>query len=146
MIREPSPPPAATPPPITPPPTTPHGAGPPGVPAATLETALAHVLQFGTYISIGLIVVGSLLLIGGGTSPLAGAPGLSLEQLPSDLLAGRPAGFLWLGILGVIATPGLRVLRALVGFSRGGEPRMAAIALAVLVVIGAGVIVGVMAV
>jgi uncharacterized membrane protein len=113
--------------------------------SASLEGALAHVLQVGTYVSIGLVLVGSLLLIGAGTSPLAGAPALSLEELPADLLAGRPAGFLWLGILGVIATPGLRVVRALVGFSRRGEPRMAAIALAVLVVIAAGVIVGVMA-
>jgi uncharacterized membrane protein len=126
--------------PSTPPSTPPRAAAP-----ASLEAALAHVLQVGTYVSIGLIVVGSLLLIGGGTSPLAGAPALSLEQLPADLLAGRPAGFLWLGILGVIATPGLRVVRALVGFWRRGEPRMAAIALFVLVVIAAGVIVGVMA-
>ncbi len=126
--------------PSTPPSTPPRAAAP-----ASLEAALAHVLQVGTYVSIGLILVGSVLLIAGGTSPLAGAPALSLEQLPADLLAGRPAGFLWLGILGVIATPGLRVVRALVGFWRRGEPRMAAIALFVLVVIAAGVIVGVMA-
>jgi len=125
----------------SPPPVAPPAASAP----ASLEAALAHVLQIGTYVSIGLILVGSLLLIGAGTSPLAGAPALALERLPADLLAGRPAGFLWLGILGVIATPGLRVLRALVGFWRRGEPRMAGIAVAVLVVIAAGVIVGVMA-
>lgn len=121
-------------------PTTPGGAAPAG-----LEAALAKVLLIGTYVSIGLIVVGSVLLIAGGTSPLAGAPALSPEQLPADILAGRPAGFLWLGILGVIVTPAVRVFRAMVGFSRRGEPRMAAIALSVLVVIAAGVIVGVMA-
>ena len=126
-------------------PSTTAAAPPASSAPASLESALAHVLQVGTYVSVGLILVGSLLLIGGGTSPLAGAPALSLEQLPADLLAGRPAGLLWLGILGVIATPGLRVVRALVGFWRRGEPRMAGIALAVLVVIAAGVIVGVMA-
>jgi uncharacterized membrane protein len=126
-------------------PSTAPAAGPAPATPASLEAALAHVLQVGTYVSIGLVLVGSLLLIGAGTSPLAGAPGLSLEQLPADLLAGRPAGFLWLGILGVIATPGIRVVRALAGFWRRGEPRMAGIALAVLVVIAAGVIVGVMA-
>jgi uncharacterized membrane protein len=131
-------------------PATTPGASPPGTTRgaaapASLEAALAHVLQIGTYVSIGLVGIGSVLLIAGGTSPLAGAPALSLEQLPADLLAGRPAGFLWLGILGVLATPGLRVVRALVGFWRRGEPRMAGIALAVLVVIAAGVIVGVMA-
>ncbi len=117
----------------------------PPVAPASLESALAHLLQIGTYVSIGLILVGSILLIAGGTSPLAGAPALSLQQLPADVLAGRPAGFLWLGILGVLVTPALRVLRALVGFWRRGEPRMAGIALAVLVLIVAGVIVGVMA-
>jgi uncharacterized membrane protein len=113
--------------------------------AGGLEVALAHVLQVGTYVSIGLILVGSVLLIGEGTSPIAGGPALSLDRLAGDVLALSPAGFLWLGILGVLATPGLRVLRALVGFLRLGERSMALIALLVLVVIAVGVFVGVMA-
>ncbi len=111
--------------------------------ASSLEVALAHVLQVGTYISVGLIVIGSVLLIAGGGSPLAGGPPLSLATLPDDLVNLRPAGFLWLGILGVLATPGLRVLRALIGFGRGGERGMATVALLVLLVIALGVFVGV---
>jgi uncharacterized membrane protein len=113
--------------------------------AGSLEIAIAHVLQVGTYVSVGLIVVGSLLLVGGGTSPVSGGPPLSLDQLWADLIAVRPAGFLWLGILGVLATPAVRVLRALLGFWRRDERSMAAVSLLVLLVIAFGVFVGVMA-
>jgi uncharacterized membrane protein len=91
------------------------------------------------------VAIGSALLVGSVTSPTSAGPPLSLGALPADLLALRPAGFLWLGIIGVLATPGLRVLRALLGFWRRGERSMAVVALAVLVVIAIGVIVGVMA-
>jgi uncharacterized membrane protein len=116
-----------------------------GVAAApgSLEVALAHVLQLGTYASIGLVAVGSVLLVASGTSPVSGGPPMSLPGIVSDLLALRPAGFLWLGIIGVLATPAVRVLRALLGFWRRGERSMAWVALLVLVVIAIGVIVGV---
>jgi uncharacterized membrane protein len=104
--------------------------------------ALAHVLQVGTYISIGLIGIGSLLLLAEGGSPIAGGPPLALERVVPDLLAFRPAGFLWVGIVGVLATPGLRVLRALFGFWRRGEVRMALVALLVLVIVAVGVAAG----
>jgi uncharacterized membrane protein len=113
--------------------------------AGSLEAALARVLQVGTYVSVGLIAVGSVLLLAGGTSPIAGGPPLDVAAIPGDLLGLRPAGFLWLGIVGVLSTPGLRVLRALVGFWRAGERGMSVIAVVVLLVIAVGVIVGVMA-
>ena len=112
-------------------------------PAGSLEAALAHVLQAGTYLSVALIAAGSVLLGASGTSPIAGGPELALDRIVGDVLALRPAGFLWLGILGVLATPGLRVLRALIGFGRAGERPMAGVALAVLIVIAVGVFVGV---
>jgi uncharacterized membrane protein len=112
---------------------------------ASLEVALAHVLQVGTYASVALIGVGALLLLAAGGSPVDGGPPLDLATLPSDLLELRPAGFLWLGILGVVATPALRVARALLGFTRRGERRMAVVSMLVLAVIAVGVIVGVMA-
>lgn len=118
---------------------------PRGTPPASLELALSHVLQLGTYISVALIAVGSILLLGSGGSPLAPGPPLDLTQLPGDLLALRPAGFLWLGIVGVMATPALRVGRALLGFLRRDERRMVAVSGLVLGVILVGVIVGVMA-
>jgi len=54
--------------------------------ASALEPSLARVLQAGTYLSIGLVAVGSVLLISAGGSPLAGGPALSLSRLPADLL------------------------------------------------------------
>lgn len=109
----------------------------------SLELALAHVLQVGTYASMALVAVGSVLLVGSGVSPTAGGPPLSIETIVGDLLALRPAGFLWLGIVGVLATPGLRVVRAALGFSRRGERSMALVAVFVLAVIAIGVVVGV---
>ena len=108
----------------------------------TLEVALAHVLQLGTYASVALIGAGSLLLLAGGGSLLDGGPALVPERILPDILALRPAGFLWLGIVGVLATPALRVLRALFGFWRRGERGMALVALLVLVVVAVGVLAG----
>ena len=111
-------------------------------PAADLEPALARVLQVGTYVSIALVAAGTVLLLAGGTSPLAGGPALSLGRLASDIAAASPEGFLWLGILGICATPGLRVVGALLGFWRRGERGMVAVALLILAVVAAGVITG----
>jgi uncharacterized membrane protein len=116
-----------------------------GTPPASLEVALSHVLQLGTYVSVALIAVGSVLLLASGGSPIDGGPPFDLSSIPADIAALRPAGFLWLGILGVLATPALRVGRALLGFARRGEQRMVAVSALVLGVIAVGVVVGVMA-
>jgi len=113
--------------------------------AADLEPALARVLQAGTYVSIALVAVGTVLLLAGGTSPLAGGPALRLGSVVSDIATGRPEGFLWLGILGICATPALRVVGALLGFWRRGERNMVAVALLILAVVAAGVITGLLA-
>jgi uncharacterized membrane protein len=113
-----------------------------GVVAGGLESSLARVLQVGTYASIALVAVGVVLLVAGGGSPLDPGPRLDLARIVGDLAAGRPAGYLWLGILGIVATPGLRVAGALVGFWRRGERRMAVVALLILVVVALGVLAG----
>jgi uncharacterized membrane protein len=110
-----------------------------------LEPALARVLQVGTYVSIALVAVGTVLLLGAGISPLAGGPALDLRRIGSDIAAARPAGFLWLGILGICATPAMRVVGALVGFWRRGERGMVAVALLILAVVAAGVVTGLLA-
>jgi uncharacterized membrane protein len=107
-----------------------------------LEASLAHVLQIGSYASIALVTAGVLLLAAGGVSPLDPGPALDLGRIPSDLVAGRPAGFLWLGIISVVATPGLRVALALVGFARRGERLMVLVAALILVVVAVGVLAG----
>jgi uncharacterized membrane protein len=114
----------------------------PGESRGGLESALARVLSIGTYASMALVAIGLVLLVAGGGSPLDAGPPLSLATLGADLPAGRPAAFLWLGILGVVSTPALRVTGALIGFWRGGERRMALIALLILMVVGVGVVAG----
>lgn len=113
-----------------------------GDPADRLEPALARVLQIGTFVSMGLVAIGTLLLIGGGHSPLDPGPMLNIATLHGDLLAGKPDAILWLGVLGVLCTPALRVVGAMVGFARAGERRMVAIAIAILVVVGLGIAAG----
>ena len=128
--------------------TAPHpdrGERRPDAAPANLEVALGHVLQLGTYASVALVAIGVVLLLAAGISPLAGGPVFDIGAIPGDLAALRPAGFLGLGIIGVLSTPALRVGRALLGFARRDERRMVAISASVLVVISVGVIVGVMA-
>jgi uncharacterized membrane protein len=108
-----------------------------------LEHRLARVLTIGTYVSMALVAVGLVLFVAGGGSPLDSGPPLSLATLGADLLAGRSAAFLWLGTLGVVGTPALRVVGALIGYWRNGERRMALVALAILAVVGLGVLAGV---
>jgi len=107
-----------------------------------LEATIARLLSIGTYASIGLIVVGVVLLLVAGTSPLDTAPAFDLGRIPADLVALRPTAFLWLGIIGLLATPAARVTAALVGYARSGERRMVVVALLILVVIAMGVAVG----
>ena len=88
-----------------------------------------------TYIAVGLLAVGVILLFVNGVSPLAGGPPLDLGRLASDLADLAPAAFLWLGILAVIATPLSRVVAAAVGFARLGDRWMVGVAIAILAVI-----------
>jgi uncharacterized membrane protein len=114
----------------------------PAADAGGLESALGRVLQVGTYVSIALVAIGVVLFIGRGGSPLDPELPFDLARLPGDLVALRPEGFLWLGIVGVVATPGLRVLGALIGFARRGERTMVVVAFLILVVVALGVIAG----
>ena len=113
--------------------------------AADLEPALARVLQAGTYSSIAFVAVGTVLLLAGGTSPLAGGPPLDIGTLLADIASLRPEGYLWLGILGICVTPALRVIGAMLGFWRRGERTMVVVALLILAVVAAGVAIGLLA-
>jgi uncharacterized membrane protein len=109
-----------------------------------LERRLGRLIAAGTLLSVALIAVGVLAMALGGRSPLEGAAPFDPVTLPAQLLAGRAEGFLWLGIVVAIATPGARVAAALVGFVRRGERVLAAVSLAILVVIGIGVLLAVL--
>ena len=130
-------------------PARPHTTSPrPGSSPAErdLDRIVARLLAIGTYLSVALLAIGVVLLALAGRSPLdATTQPFDLGRIPADLLAGRPEGFLWLGLVAAIATPLARVATSLVGYIRGGERRMIAIATAILVVVAIAVVVGVLA-
>jgi Protein of unknown function (DUF1634). len=102
--------------------------------SASLEHTIARVLTVGTYVSIGLLVIGLGLMLAAGLGP-SGGPLFDPARTLSDLVGLRPAGFLWLGLIVVVATPAARVGASLVGYARRGEPRMAIVAALILLVI-----------
>jgi uncharacterized membrane protein len=110
---------------------------------ADLDRAIGRLLMIGTAIGIGFLVIGVVQLIAGGGSPLDEPPhGFEPSQIVPDLLAGRPEGALWMGLVVLIAMPASRVAASLIGFARAGERWMVAISAAILVVIAAGVVIG----
>lgn len=92
---------------------------------------------------MALIVTGVILMLATGRSPLDVAPAIDPARLIGDVLAIRPAGFLWLGLLVVIATPAARVVVSAIGYARDGDREMTAVAVLVLAVIAAGVVLGI---
>ena len=86
-------------------------------------------------LSIALLAVGLALMLASGIGPLSGGPAFDPGRMADDLAALRPAGFVWLGLLAVIATPAARVALSLVGFARRGEPAMALVSTLILIVI-----------
>ncbi len=84
-------------------------------------------------------MVGVLLLMGAGTSPTSGGPGMDPGRLVADVLALRPAGFLWLGLIAVIAAPISRVTVALLAYARDRDWLMVGVSTAILVVIAIAV-------
>ena len=99
------------------------------------ERFIGRLLVALTYLAVGLLTVGVVLLLANGISPLAGGPPLDLDRLGADLASLAPAAFLWLGILAVIATPLSRVVTAAVGFARLGDRWMIGVSVAILAVI-----------
>jgi uncharacterized membrane protein len=104
-----------------------------------LERSIARLLTIGTYVSIGLLAIGVVLMLADGIGPLSGGPAFDATRLVPDLVALRPAGFLWLGLIAAVATPAARVLASLIGYARRGEREMAIVASLILVVIALSV-------
>jgi uncharacterized membrane protein len=115
----------------------------PGRPGRDLERSIGRLLTAGTYLSILLMAIGVVLMLTGGISPLDPAPPFDPARIPAEIVALRPVGFLWLGMLVILATPLARVVAAGIGFAAGGERRMALISAAILVVIAVGVLLGI---
>lgn len=109
----------------------------------SIDARIARILEVGTRTAVALLVIGSVLLAVDGTSPLAaGWPPLDVASLPAGLVALEPAAFLWLGLIVTVATPLARVAASTWSFGRAGEPRMAGLGAAVLVVIALAIVAG----
>lgn len=124
--------------PAAPPPVAAHAAGRP----PSLESTIGRVLTVGTFGSVGLIAVGVALMTIGGISPLAAAPAFEPGRILTDVVTLQPGGWLWLGLVMVLATPAARVAASLVGYWRAGERTMAAVSAMILGVIVLGVLTG----
>jgi uncharacterized membrane protein len=104
------------------------------------ERRIGRVLIALTYVSVVMLVIGVGLLLAAGVSPLAGGPALDLATLPASVAAFAPAGFLWLGLVIVIATPVTRVLAAAVAYGRAGDWSMVAVAAGIVAIIAIGIL------
>jgi uncharacterized membrane protein len=105
--------------------------------SSAIESTVARVLVIGTYVAIGLVLVGVLGMLASGVDPLAhgAVPPFDLGAIPSEILAGNPVGFLWAGLVLVLALPIGRVTVAGVGFLAAGDRRLAVVSLLVVLVV-----------
>ena len=109
----------------------------PAGPAAALEAAIGRLLVVGTWLAMALVLVGVVLMFATGVDPLAHGPVPPFvpSQVVPDLLALRPEGFLWAGIVLIIALPVGRVVVAGLAYVAARDARMALVSLLVLVVV-----------
>lgn len=113
--------------------------GRPDTARPTFERALGRLLIGLTYVAVALLAIGVVLMTANGISPLSGGPRFDASRLPADLAAAAPAGFLWLGLLAIIAAPISRVVAAAIGYARTSDRAMVWVAIAILVVIAASI-------
>lgn len=104
-----------------------------------VERVAGRLLIVVTYVSVALLLVGLLLMLADGISPLDGGPPLDLATLGAQLRALDPVAFLWLGLLAVIAAPIGRVIVSGVSYARAADRLMVAVSIGILVVIAVGV-------
>ena len=107
--------------------------------AAVAEFRIGRLMIAMTYASVTVLVIGVALMVAAGISPLAGGPAFDASLLVAELTSLSPVGFLWLGLIIVIATPIVRVIGAAISYGLASQWTMVAIAIAILVVIVAGV-------
>ena len=105
-----------------------------------IERLIGRVLVWLTYVSVALLVVGVILMFVNGISPLDGAPTFDPGAIPRDLPGLHPLGFLWLGLMVVLAAPIARVVLAGIGYARDRQWVMVLVALGILAVIAIGVV------
>lgn len=120
--------------------SNPAAAAGPATAGRRLELLIARLLNVGALASVTLLAIGVVLLMLAGRSPLDAADQtIDFARIPADVLALRPEGFLWLGLLVVLATPASRVTASLIGFAATRDRAMALVSLGVLTVIALGI-------
>lgn len=105
----------------------------------SLERSIGRLLTVATYVAVTLIAIGAGLAVAAGISPLSGGPRFDPAGLPAQLAHLQPEGFLWLGLLAVIAAPIGRVIAAGVAFARIGDRWMTGVAIAIVATIASAV-------
>lgn len=117
------------------------GAAPPDDRAALgVESAVGWLLLAGTVVGVACLAVGVVLMAGSGISPTVETyPDFEAGRLVPDLLALRPEGFLWLGIVILVGTPVARIIGELVAFGIRRDRLMVAVSAAILGIIGLSV-------
>jgi len=111
--------------------------------APDLDLAIARLLAIGTLTGVVLMAIGVVLMAIQGIDPLtATVPGFDPANLPADMLALQPEGFLGLGLIVIIVMPASRVAASLVGFARRQERTMVLVSIVILAVIALSVILG----
>jgi uncharacterized membrane protein len=104
------------------------------------EGSIGRLLIRLTYLAVAFLVVGVGLMAASGIGPLDGGPSVDPGSLVTDLLALRPAAFLWLGLGIVLITPITRVTAAGIAYARQGQWTMVLVSCGILVVIAIGVV------
>ena len=117
--------------------------GTPSAPGAArtvaTERRIGRLLIAVTYLSVATLAIGLVLMIADGIAPTSGGPLLDLGGLARQIVALDPAGFLWLGLLAVVAAPIGRVVVAGVAYAGEADWLMVGISIAILAVIAVGV-------
>lgn len=109
----------------------------------TVET-VGQLLRVGTLTVVALVAVGTMLVLAAGRRPVAErGPAFDPGRTVGDVLALRPEGFLWLGLLLTVALPATRVALAVLGYARERDVRAMAVGLAILVVLALSVVLAV---
>lgn len=105
---------------------------------------VARILTVGTWLSVGLAALGSAAMIVAGHTPITEpSPAFHPGDVVTDVLAGRPVGFLWAALVVAVALPSARVAAAAFGYAREGDHRQAAVAAGVLCVLGVSLLVAI---
>jgi uncharacterized membrane protein len=111
-------------------------------PASDMDVVIGRLLTIGTYVSVLMLAIGCVLLFANRIAPLAGGPPLEPGLIVDDMTHLRPAGFMWLGLLLLIATPTARVVVSFFGYVVRRERTMAVVSVLILVVLAASVVLG----